>query len=198
MTVTIRPATRDDCADIARLFLISSDGLAAYIWSKMQTPDLSLEEVGARRYARKGVAFSYENCLIAADGGAVLGMLHSYPMERTTDPQPETDPVLRPASELEDYGSLYISGIALYPGHRGKGLGTRLLEAAAFRAKQLGLPRLSLICFDANTRAMALYRRHGFAETDRRPIVPHPTLKYRKGDAVLLSCTLSDPAPAAS
>jgi len=191
MTVTIRPATRDDSPEIARLFLISSDGLATYIWSKMQTPGLSLEEVGARRYAREGVAFSYENCLIAVEGDAVLGMLHAFPMERAADAQPETDPILRPYSELEDYGSLYISGVALYPGHRGKGIGTRLLDAAASRARRLGLPRLSLICFEENRRAMALYHRYGFVEIDRRPLVPHPTLKYREGDAVLLTCTIS-------
>lgn len=191
MTAIIRLATRNDCTDIARLFLISSDGLATYIWSRMHMPGLSLEDVGTRRYAREGVAFSYENCLVATDGDAVLGMLHAFPMERAADAQPENDPILRPYSELEDYGSLYISGVALYPGHRRKGIGTRLLDAAASRARRLGLPRLSLICFEENRRAMAFYYRYGFAEIDRRPLVPHPTLKYREGDAVLLACAIS-------
>jgi len=187
----IRPATRGDCADIARLFLISSDGLAAYIWSAMQQPGLSLEAVGAQRYTREGVAFSYQNCLIAAMDSDVIGMLHAFPMERDPNAQPEADPVLQPYSELEDYGSLYISGIALYPDHRGRGVGTRLLDAAASRARRLGLPRLSLICFEENRRAMALYRRHGFVEIDRRALVPHPSLKYRSGDAVLLARPLA-------
>lgn len=187
----IRPATVADCADIARLFLISSDGLAAYIWGRMDMPGLSLEEIGRRRYAREGVAFSYQNCDIAEAGGAVIGMLHAYPMERPATPETEEDPVLRPYSELEDYGSLYISGVAVYPGHRGKGVGTRLLDAAAARARDLALPRLSLICFERNARAMALYRRFGYAEIDRRALVPHPTLKYRDGAAVLLSRPLT-------
>jgi ribosomal protein S18 acetylase RimI-like enzyme len=191
MATAICPATRSDCAAIARLFLVSSDGLAAYIWSRMQQPGETLEEVGARRYAREGVPFSYENCLIAAQGNTAVGMLHAFAMERDADAQPETDPVLRPYSELEDYGSLYISGVALFPQHRGQGLGTRLLDAAAARAHELSLTRLSLICFEHNTRAMALYRRLGYVEIDRRPLVPHPTLKYRDGDAVLLARTLA-------
>lgn len=183
----LRPATPADCADIARLFLIASDGLAAYIWSRMDMPGLSLEEIGARRYAREGVAFSFRNCVIAEQDGAIAGMLHAFPMMRPDAPQPEDDPILRPYSELEDYGSLYISGVALYPGYRGCGLGSRLLDDAAARATTLGLPRLSLICFERNMRAMALYRRRGFAEIDRRALVPHRSLKYIDGDAVLMT-----------
>ncbi|HEX2116011.1 MAG TPA: GNAT family N-acetyltransferase [Alphaproteobacteria bacterium] len=182
----LRPATCADCAEIARLFLIASDGLAAYIWGRMDMPGLSLEEIGRRRYEREGVAFSYRNCLIAEADGAVIGMLHAYPMERS-EPPSEFDPVLRPYSELEDYGSLYISGVALYPAWRGRGIGTRLLQAAETRARDLRVARLSLICFERNARAMALYRRLGFGEIDRRPLVPHPSLKYRDGDAVLMA-----------
>lgn len=183
----LRPATRADCADIARLFLIASDGLAAYIWSQMDMPGLSLEEIGCRRYEREGVAFSYRNCLIAEADGAVAGMLHAFPMEQPDAPSVESDPVLRPYSELEDYGSLYISGVAVYPAWRSHGIGTRLLRAAEMRAKELGLTRLSLICFERNARAMTLYRHLGFGEIDRRPLVPHASLKYREGDAVLLA-----------
>jgi ribosomal protein S18 acetylase RimI-like enzyme len=183
----LRPAVQADCPDIARLFLIASDGLAAYIWSRMDMPGLSLEEIGALRYAREGVAFSFRNCLVAEHDDAVAGMLHAYPMTRPDTPQPEDDPILRPYGELEDYGSLYISGIALYPEHRGRGIGTQLLDAAAVRARSLGLPRLSLICFERNLRAMALYRRRGFAAIDRRPLVPHESLKYADGDAVLMA-----------
>lgn len=187
METRLRPATRADCADIARLFLIASDGLAAYIWSCMDMPGLSLEEIGTRRYAREGVAFSYQNCVIAEQGDAIVGMLHAYEMARPDAPQPEEDPVLRPYSELEDYGSLYISGVALYPQWRGAGIGARLLDDAAARATMLGLQRLSLICFERNVRAMALYRRRGFREIDRRPLVPHKSLKYADGDAVLMA-----------
>lgn len=182
-----RPASRNDCAEIAKLFLISSDGLAEYIWSQMDMPGLSLIEIGTQRYAREGIPFSYQNCLVVEQDGKVVGMLHSFPMEPDPGPPEENpDPVLRPYGELEDYGSLYISGIAFYPNYRNQGHGTRLLEAAQERARSLGLPRVSLICFERNEAAMRLYRRFGYQETGRRAIVPHPTLHYSDGDAVLL------------
>lgn len=187
--IVIRPARREESAEIAKLFLISSDGLAEYIWSQIDRPGLSLIEIGAERYAREGVAFSYQNCLVAAQDGRVLGMTHCFPME--PDPEPaaqEPDPVLRPYEELEDYGSLYISAVALYPNHRNQGLGTQLLSAAMAQAREQGLPKLSLICFERNEAAMRLYRRLGYRMVDRRAVVPHPTLHYGDGDAVLLVC----------
>jgi ribosomal protein S18 acetylase RimI-like enzyme len=184
---TFRKAKKADAPAIARLFLISSDGLAAYIWSRLAEPGEDLAAVGARRYAREGVAFSYENCLIAEAGSAIAGMLHAYPMEKDEAGAPETDPILRPYAELEDYGSLYVSGVAVTEQFRGQGLGSRLLKEAEGRTRALGLKRVSLICFEKNEGAMRLYRRLGYAEFARRPLVPHPMLHYRDGDAVLMA-----------
>ena len=78
--VEIRRAAKQDSGDIARLFLISSDGLAEYIWSKIAGPGETIAEAGARRYAREAVAFSYQNCLIAKLKGAIVGMVHSFAM----------------------------------------------------------------------------------------------------------------------
>jgi ribosomal protein S18 acetylase RimI-like enzyme len=182
----IRWARRHEAGEIARLFLISSDGLAAYIWSRMDMPGLSLEEIGAARYAREDTAFSYEKCLVAERGGRIVGMVHSFPMEADPDARSEEDPVLRPYAELEDVGSLYVSGLAVHPEHRGAGIGAELMECAHERARAKGLPRVSLICFERNARAMRFYDRLGYREKDRRPIVPHPTLHYADGDAILL------------
>lgn len=188
-SVQFRPATPADCREIAALFLVSSDGLAAYIWSLMDMPGLDLIEIGAQRYAREGVAFSYQNCVMAEQGGGVVGMLHSFPIEAPAPgkaPAVESDPVLRPYAELEDPDSLYISGVAVKEAWRSQGIGTRLLAMASEQARSRGLPRLSLICFEANLGAMALYRRLGFRESARRAIVPHPSLEYSEGDAVLM------------
>lgn len=182
--VVLRPAVREDSAAIAALFLISSDGLAAYIWGGQDASEQALIETGAQRYAREDVAFSYRNCLIAEIDGAIAGMVHCFEMPESD--AEEADPVLRPYAELEDAGSLYISSVAVHPEYRGAGIGTRLLEAAHERARMLRLPRVSLICFEQNTDAMRLYQRHGYTEADRRALVPHPTLHYTEGDAILL------------
>jgi ribosomal protein S18 acetylase RimI-like enzyme len=95
--------------------------------------------------------------------------------------------VLRPYSELEDYGSLYLSGLAIHEDWRGRGVGGQLMAAVNARAKNLGRPRHSLICFERNEPALRFYRRLGFSEIDRREIVPHPTLHYTEGDALLMA-----------
>ena len=183
----MRRAAREDSPAIARLFLVSSDGLAAYIWAGLALPGETLEAAGARRYAREGVAFSYESCLIAEADGAVVGMAHSFPMEKDPDAPPETDPVLRPYAELEDDGSLYLSGLAVVEGRRGVGIGTALMEAVN-REPGRSRCRGSASSASSGTRApCGLYRRLGFRELDCRPLVPHPALHYPDGDAVLLA-----------
>ncbi|WP_282608698.1 GNAT family N-acetyltransferase [Pelagibius sp. Alg239-R121] len=184
--VITRPAVEGDSAAIAALFLISSDGLAEYIWSLSKPAGTSLLKHGAQRYARSNTVFSFENCHLAERGGIVIGMLHAFKMTVDPDAAPESDPVLKPYSELEDPGSLYISGLAVVKEFRSGGIGAKLMDCAEDRARKESLTRLSLICFDQNTRALAFYQRRGFELRDQRPLVPHPSLHYPDGNALLL------------
>lgn len=185
----IRAARKSDAGDIARLYLISSDGFAAYIWSRHQTPGMTLEDVGCARYGRSKSEsdYSYENCTIAECDGAVVGMMHGYSMHVPEGGNSESDPVLRPYAELELDRSFYISGLAVFEKFRGQGIGAELMDVAFARARALKLPQVSLICFEQNEGAMRLYTRLGFREIDRRAIVPHPSLHFRDGDAILMA-----------
>jgi GNAT superfamily N-acetyltransferase len=189
----LRPAVPDDCRRIAELFRIASDGVADYVWSELQAqyPGASLVEIGRRRYARENTAFSYQNCLVAEHEGAVIGMMHAFVIEPADEPAPARaiDPVLRPYAELEAPGSLYISALAVTERHRGRGIGRRFLAAARERARRLGCPSLSLICFEGNDGAKRLYEREGFATIDRREIVPHPLI-HVTGTALLMTSTV--------
>jgi ribosomal protein S18 acetylase RimI-like enzyme len=187
----LRAARPEDCRRIAELFEISSDGVADYVWSQLRAdyPGLSLLEIGERRYARENTAFSYQNCVVAERAGEVIGMLHAFVIEPAEGPPPEADaidPVLRPYAELEVPGSLYISGLALLPGERGRGIGSRLLGVARERAQEFSCAEVSLICFAANAGARRLYEHHGFTVTDRRDIVPHPMI-HATGEALLMT-----------
>lgn len=64
--------------------------------------------------------------------------------------------------------TFHIDILAVAPELRGGGIGTRMLRFAAPFAGPRGL---SLIVSDANTRAHALYRRDGFRDEARRPIL---------------------------
>jgi ribosomal protein S18 acetylase RimI-like enzyme len=189
--VVLRAARPDDCRQIAQLFRISSDGIADYVWSQLQDsfPGHSLIEIGERRYQRENTAFSYQNCVVAERAGEVIGMLHAFVIEPAAGPPGEPDsidPVLRPYAELEAPGSLYISGVALLPAARNRGIGTRLLAAARERTRAEGCPELSLICFAANAGARRLYEREGFSVVDRRAIVPHAMI-HATGEALLMT-----------
>lgn len=185
--VTIRSGRPQDSATIAQLYLIASDGLVEYVWSLFAEPGEAPIEAGVRGYACEGDAFSYQNCILAELDGTVVGMAHSFPMDADPAPELAEDPVLRPYMELHDRGSLYLSGVALFPNYRDCGIGSRLMAAVDDRARVLALPRVSLICFERNDGGMRFYHRLGFAEIDRRPIVPHPMLHVTDGDAVLLA-----------
>ena len=188
--MTFRPANRDESRVIARLYQISSDGVADYIWTRLAEPGEDLLDVGARRYARVDTDFSYQNVTVAVHGGEVVGMMAAYVM-RPAEQKPsefdfDVDPVLRPYDRLELPNSFYISGMALFERYRGRGLGTEFLKLAAGRARGSGLSKVSLIVFEDNVGAKRLYERVGFREVMREPVVPHPLIHFT-GYALLMA-----------
>ncbi|NMZ96376.1 GNAT family N-acetyltransferase [Pseudomonas lundensis] len=186
MTVVFRPARHDDAHEIARFFQITSEGGADYIWSLIAEPGADLLAVGTARYAREGVNFSYENCLIAEHQGRVIGMMHSYVMRHDPHAEPVTDPVLAPYADMEIPDTLYISSLALDEGWRNQGLGATFLQAAQARCDELGLAGLSLISYAVNTGALRFYEHHGFHTVKSCQVTPHPLIRVT-GEAYLMS-----------
>ena len=183
---TVSPATRSDCRAIASLYSISSNGVADYIWTNLAGPGENILDVGQRRYEREDTVFSYKNCVVVKKEHKTIGMLVAFPVivaENTDDN--DVDPVLAPYSKLECDNSYYICGMAVFPEHRGKGIGTRLLELAEEYAREKGFNKLSLIVLEQNTGAKRLYERSDYHEVAREPVVPHPLIHY-SGDALLM------------
>jgi ribosomal protein S18 acetylase RimI-like enzyme len=186
LTLQYRPAEKADCRAIAQLYSISSDGVADYVWSKLAASGEALVDVGARRYAREDSVFSYRNCTVATLGSEVIGMLVAYPLNAGCGgDDSEADPVLAPYGKLEEDGSYYVCGVAVFPEYRGKGIGTDFLQLAERQARQQGKRKLSLIVFAENSGAKRLYERLGYREKLREPVVPHPLIRC-SGDALLM------------
>ena len=185
MEVEFRPALPTDAREIARLFRISSEGASDYIWSQLAEPGQDFLEVGAARYARENVDFSYQNCFVAQADNRVIGMMHCYVTREDPLAAPVTDPVLAPYADMEVPDTLYISSLALHEGWRNKGLGVRFLELAQQRADQLALKGLSLIDYAANTGARRFYERHGFGIVKTCQVVPHSLIRVT-GEAYLM------------
>ncbi len=65
-------------------------------------------------------------------------------------------------------GELLMDGISVHPEARGKGIGTRLLNALKDHAINNGYQQVRLDVIVTNPRARALYERHGFVATKTR------------------------------
>lgn len=57
-----------------------------------------------------------------------------------------------------------VLGMGVIARHRGAGLGDRLLEASLAHARRSGIAKVELTVYTNNKPAVALYRKHGFAE----------------------------------
>lgn len=186
-TVKIRSARIEDSRKLAKLFSISSDGVADYTWSTLAEPGENILDVGERRYSREDTQFSYQKCTIAEIAGEIVGMIAAFPMETedSSNSEKDVDPILAPYTKLEQPNSYYIAGMAVFPEHRGKGIGSKFLEIAERQAKGLGLNQISLIVFEGNRGAKKLYDRHGYYEISRERVVPHELIHYA-GYALLM------------
>lgn len=189
LLANFRTATKDDRHELARLFRIASSGVADYMWSRLapKYPGLTPLEIGARRFAREEGNFSYTNCVVAEQDRVVIGMLFTFPIEAGHEAEGEPpDPILRPYEELEIPGSFYICALALLPGYRGRGVGTKMLSIARKQAYERRFGTLSLLVFEQNERAVRLYERNGFEVAGRAPVVSHELIEHT-GDVLLMA-----------
>jgi ribosomal protein S18 acetylase RimI-like enzyme len=173
--MTVRAATRSDCAELAQLINLAGEGLPLYLWQQMAGAGEDPWEIGRQRASRDSGSFSYRNSVVAEVGGDIAGALVGYP----TAEEPEaidtesTPSMWIPLLELENIaaGSWYINSVATFPEFRGLGVGSKLMRWAEQHVLDLGLRGVSLIVSDANQGARRLYERLGYKEKASRPMV---------------------------
>jgi ribosomal protein S18 acetylase RimI-like enzyme len=174
LTAPFRAGQSEDAVLLAELVNYAGEGLPLYLWSKMATPDQDGWAVGRARAARETGAFSYRNAAMIESAGIAVGCLVGYAIPDEVEPIPDDMPAMfRPLQELENLapGSWYVNVLAVVPEHRGKGLGSKLLDLAETTAAAAGHPGMSIIVSDANSGARRLYQRAGYAEVATRPMV---------------------------
>lgn len=130
----VRPATEADGVRLREIDVAT--------WSTRTTP--APPPKADDRFFRGGLV--PEDVLVAEDGGELVGyvMLH------------QSIPVPSHAQVLE------INGLAVDPGHQGRGLGRRLVRAALNEARTRGARKVTLRVLGPNTSARALYESCGF------------------------------------
>ena len=192
--VQIRPARKADAAALAVLIDMAGEGMASWVWSDMASGHQTAFEVGRMRAGRGEGDFSYRNAFVLTerhdDAEEIAGMVLGF---RLDDPYAMPDLAELPAPfrplvelEAEAPGAWYLNAMAVFADFRGKRYGARLLETAEASARESGAMEIALIWAEENDLAAGLYRRFGYTERARWPIVPFPGARIG-GDWVLLA-----------
>ena len=167
----IRPGRLEDAALIARLANRAAEGMPLLLWRDLANPGEDAWAAGIRRVESPNTPISYTNTWIAELDGDTAGclILHDVP----ANPDPVADDELAmfvPLRELERLApeTRHIYVVSTAKEMRGRGVGGALLR---FAEQSRGPKGMSLIVSDANLGARRLYERHGFRESDKRPMV---------------------------
>lgn len=168
----LRAATRKDARHLAKLVNYAGEGLPLHYWQSLARADENPWAIGTERASRENGAFSYTNTVIATFDGKVAGALIAYAINEVASPgdYAAMPPMFRPIQTLEDLavGTHYVSVLAIYPGFRGRGLGSHLLKRAE---EQGGGATMSIVVSDGNPGARRLYERTGYRFKASRAMV---------------------------
>lgn len=187
----LRPAEPDDALILADLILIAGGGAYEFQLDGL-FGDAPLVEVLASGICGAAGNFSHRRMIVAEDcgGGGVVGMIHTFPaawlreLDRSFIPADRLAH-LAPFDALQDWESSFISGLAVYPDWRRRGVAAALLNAAADDARQGGRPRLSLHVWADNHPARAFYQTQSFIEAGVAAVAAHPRLPHVGGSVLM-------------
>lgn len=105
--------------------------------------DLDDSQEGIERYLKR----NQETCFVAQEGERIVGVILSG----------------------HDGRRGYIHHTAVHPDHRGKGIGTALVEQAMAALERCGIHKAALVVFKRNQTGNDFWERRGF--TDREDLV---------------------------
>lgn len=176
--ITTRLATPSDRDEVAALCLEAFVDEAVITWV-LPDPTTRPAQMRAMFDASLDDAIDADSVLLAVtDVGAPVAL--SFWISRASAPEPtgsrphpeehpDDDPVARRLAAIEeategarpDVAHLYLSSMAVLPGHRGRGAGGAMITAGVARATALELP----VHLEASTpESRRLYARHGFRD----------------------------------
>jgi putative acetyltransferase len=135
-SLELRSAVPEDAAAVARVYADRSA-----IWGTLQVPFTPAEVWRARMTMGEP---GRNRLFLAVVEGEVVGTCGLH-----RDPSPR-----RP--------HVWSMGMGMVAGWQGRGLGGVMMRHLLAAAAELGVGRLELEVYDDNTRAIALYERHGF------------------------------------
>ena len=189
MGIHTRVASQDDLAHLIRVRMIAHGGFSEALYENL---DQSVEAIIESELCDPGSTEYYKNYWVALEEDEIVGGLLAFPFD---DQDPDSDHPLipkerlvleEPFEEIEAPGSYYIHALSVFPEFTRRGIGSVLLNLARKLAIKRDFNELSLYVFAGNSGAVSLYKKHGYRETGRRPLVPHPKFIY-SGDILLMT-----------
>jgi ribosomal protein S18 acetylase RimI-like enzyme len=188
--VLLRPAQTSEASTIGGFILAAGQGLFEFMFEGLVL-DASAADVLVHLIREEDGLFSYRRCLFAEVEGTPLGLLSRYPAdlfhEQTFDTLPPDRSLhLAAFPKTQDWGSYYISAVAVTPTARRQGIGRQIMLWALADARQQGFSRVSLHVWADNAPARALYQDLGFTVFASLDIAWHPRLPH-SGGMLLLS-----------
>ena len=150
MRVTIRPANQSDVPTLGRLGALLVKTHYDFDTKRFMAPSAQTEQ-GYGRFLGSQLAESRVCVMVAELDDVVVGYVYA-------------------GLEDTDYMALRGPAGALYdvlvdPAHRGKGIGSQLLDAALAFLKSRGAPRVVLSTASQNAAAQHLFEKAGFRRT---------------------------------
>ena len=192
MTIQIRKARVADFPALVGIRLLAHGGFNEALYENLARP---VEAILESELADPTSIEFYGHYSVAVCEGRVAGGLSAFPFddedaEREHPELPRERLALEaPFESMPAPGSYFIHAITVFPAYERRGIGSVLMNLACQQAVAQGFTTMSLYVFAQNGGAIALYRKHGFAEAGRSPLIPHPRLQY-SGDVVLMTRSL--------
>jgi len=181
--IILRPANpcHEEGLRFARFMNMAADGGFRYLFGPRY------REIVAEAFVEPGHDLSHEYALFAEQGGEILGMASGYTAEqhgRSSD-EPITRAAGRSAFRIAcmfaltapmwrfmhtyEKGDFYLQFLAVDEAHRGKGVGSALIDAMEARGREGGADRFVIDVSGRNPDAQRLYERQGFEACARWP-----------------------------
>ncbi|MCQ6567659.1 GNAT family N-acetyltransferase [Bacillus mycoides] len=166
----IRKAKKTDAVEVAPLLYNALHEIAEKITGSTVEAKviLGLETW----FVKENNRLSYENCLVAEQGGKVVGVIvvyHGSDTEQLDAPiihylrelHEDESITLEKEAELDEY---YIDTLSVSSMYSGRGIGSKLIDAAELHATEKGHEKIALLVNLENKRAFSLYEKLGYKE----------------------------------
>ncbi|MGQ9368606.1 N-acetyltransferase family protein [Azospirillum sp. ST 5-10] len=187
--IRIRPAEPHDAPAIAPLVLAAGGGVYEFLLDGL-VPGMDAGAMLVPGIAGRAGSFSHRHMAVAEAAGRVVGVAHAHPTDWMRDADRSFIPTdrlahLEPFDNTQDWGSHFLSALAVEPGWRRHGLARRLLAWSYHRAAEGGYDRLTLHVWADNAAARSLYAGEGFTEVAVAAIPWHARLPHDGGSVLL-------------